>query len=228
LIGADDAKSAVLIVTSGLEEPGIESQRARMVAEQLRPNGIYDERVLRALAEVPREEFVPLPARRYAYEDRALGIGCGQTISQPLVVAAMTQALQPGPDDTVLEVGTGSGYQAAVLGRLCGRVVTVEREPQLAERAAAVLKQLGFDNVEVAVADGRWGWPPAEPYAGILVACAAPSVPPALLEQLADGGRLVIPVGHSAADHQDLQVITRRGDQTVVRSLFPVRFVPLR
>jgi len=226
---ADDAKAAELIVTSAVGgAAGMESQRARMVADQLRPNGIHDELVLRALAEVPREEFVPPAARRHAYDDRALGIGWGQTISQPLVVAAMTQALQPGPDDTVLEVGTGSGYQAAVLARLARRVLTVEREPQLAERAAATLKRLGFDNVEVVVADGSLGWPPAAPYAGILVACATPSVPQPLLDQLLDGGRLVIPVGHPAADHQDLQVITRRGSQTLVRSLFPVRFVPLR
>src|SRR5579872_3084349 len=125
-----------------------------MVDEQLRPHGIHDERVLRALGAVPREEFVPADLRPYAYLDRALGIEAGQTISQPLVVAAMTQALDVQPEDTVLEVGTGSGYQAAVLSLLCSRVITIEREPLLAEHAAATLRRLGIGNVEVLLGDG--------------------------------------------------------------------------
>ena len=160
----------------------------RMVAEQLLPHGVTDERVLRAMSEIPRDSFISPRLRRHAYEDRALAIGCGQTISQPLVVALMTQALAPNPDDVALEVGAGSGYQAAVLSRLCSKVITLEREPALAERASATLARLGFANVEVAVADGSLGWPASAPYEIILVACAAPEVPAALIDQLADGG----------------------------------------
>src|SRR3989441_119272 len=167
----------------------------RMVAEQLLPNGVTDDRVLKVMSELPREEFLTGRLRRHAYENRALAIDCGQTISQPLVVALMTQAVEPKTDDNVLEVGAGSGYQAAVLGRLVRHVVTLELEPALAEHAAATLGRLGITNVEVAVADGREGWPPNAPYDIILVAAASPGVPPALIEQLAADGRLVIPVG---------------------------------
>jgi protein-L-isoaspartate(D-aspartate) O-methyltransferase len=199
-----------------------------MVAEQLMSHGVRDERVLQVMAAVPREEFLPGKVRRHAYEDRALAIGCGQTISQPLVVALMTQAVAPQPDDIALEVGAGSGYQAAVLSRLCRKVITLEREPALAERASATLRRLGFDNVEVAVADGSLGWPGSAPYNIILVACAAPAVPPALLDQLADGGRMVIPVAVSSDEPQDLRLYLREGERVSYRSLFPVLFVPLR
>jgi len=199
-----------------------------MVAEQLRPHGVTDERVLQAMASVPREEFLALRMRRHAYEDRALAIECGQTISQPLVVALMIQAAAPQPEDVALEVGTGSGYAAAVLSRLCRRVVTVEREPALAEHAAATLRRLGYDNVEVAVGDGSLGWPAGAPYAVILVAAAARGVPQALLDQLAEGGRMVIPVAVSAEEPQDLRLYTRKGAEVTYRSLFPVLFVPLR
>jgi len=199
-----------------------------MVVEQLRPHGVYDERVLQVMSGVPREEFLPPKQRRHAYEDRALAIDCGQTISQPLVVALMTQAAAPGADDVALEVGTGSGYQAAVLSRLCRKVITLEREPALAEHAAATLSRMNFINVEVAVADGSFGWPAEAPYNIILVACAAAEVPPPLIEQLADGGRLVIPVGLASREPQDLRVYTRQGDNVGFRSLFPVMFVPLR
>lgn len=206
----------------------MERLRDRMVAEQLRANGISDERVLRAMAAIPREEFVPDRLRRYAYEDRALAIGHGQTISQPLVVAAMTQALELTPEDRVLEVGTGSGYQAAVLSALVDRVVTVELEPALAERAAATLRRLGYDNVTVALGDGRNGWPPGSPYQAILVAAAATAMPPALVDQLDQGGRMVMPVGDQRSDHQDLRLFRREGDRLQARDMFPVRFVPLR
>jgi protein-L-isoaspartate(D-aspartate) O-methyltransferase len=199
-----------------------------MVAEQLVPNGVTDERVLEVMAAIPREEFLSSKLRRHAYENRALSIECGQTISQPLVVALMTQALTPRPGDIALEVGTGSGYQAAVLSRLCRKVVTLEREPALAEHASETLLRLGFTNVEVAVADGSQGWPSSAPYDVILVACATPEVPSALLEQLAPEGRLVIPLGSSADEHQDLRIYERRQDELLSRSLFPVRFVPLR
>jgi protein-L-isoaspartate(D-aspartate) O-methyltransferase len=200
----------------------------RMVAEQLLPNGVTDPRVIQVMSQVPREEFLAGRLRRHAYENRALAIDCGQTISQPLVVALMTQALAPKPEDNALEVGTGSGYQAAVLSRLVRHLVTLELEPALAEHASEVLKRLGYDNVEVAVADGTLGWPAHAPYDVILVAAASPDVPPALIDQLADGGRLVIPLGHATDEHQDLRLYERRGDTLASRSLFPVRFVPLR
>ena len=199
-----------------------------MVTEQLVPHGVTDERVLRVMAEIPRDEFLTGRTRRHAYEDRALQIGCGQTISQPLVVALMTQSLNLQPDSIALEVGTGSGYQAAILSRLCARVITIEREAALAEQASATLRRLGFDNVEVAVADGSLGWQSAAPYDAILVACAAREVPQALIDELAPGGRLVIPVHVAGEEPQDLRLYTRAGDEVSYRSLFPVLFVPLR
>jgi protein-L-isoaspartate(D-aspartate) O-methyltransferase len=200
----------------------------RMIADQLQPHGVTDERVLQAMATVPREEFLPPNLRRHAYEDRALGIECGQTISQPLVVALMTQVVAPQPDDIALEVGAGSGYQAAVLSRLCRWVITLEREPALAEHAAATLERLGYENVEVVIADGSLGWTVSGPYAVILVACAAREVPQPLVDQLSDGGRLVIPVATGADEPQDLRLYTRHGQEVTYRSLFPVLFVPLR
>ena len=199
-----------------------------MVAEQLIPHGVTDDRVLHVMSEIPREEFLTGRARRHAYEDRALAIGCGQTISQSLVVALMTQSLNLKPDAIVLEIGTGSGYQAAILSRLCRRVVTIEREAALAEQASATLRRLGFDNVEVAVADGSMGWPAEAPYDGILVACAAREVPPALVDQVAEGGRLVIPVHVVPDEPQDLRLYTKNEGGVTYRSLFPVLFVPLR
>jgi protein-L-isoaspartate(D-aspartate) O-methyltransferase len=199
-----------------------------MVAEQLRPHGVTDERVLDVMGSIPRDEFLPQRSRRHAYEDRALAIECGQTISQPLVVALMTQAASPQPDDVALEVGAGSGYQAAVLSRLCRRVITIEREPALAEHAQETLRRLGFDNVEVAVADGSLGWPPGAPYDVILVAAAASGVPPALIDELADRGRMVIPVVTEHEEAQDLRIYERHGADVGYRSLFPVVFVPLR
>jgi protein-L-isoaspartate(D-aspartate) O-methyltransferase len=199
-----------------------------MVLEQLRPHGVTDERVLAAMASVPREEFLAPRMRRHAYEDRALAIECGQTISQPLVVALMMQAAAPGANEVALDVGTGSGYAAAVLSRLCRQVITVEREPALAEHASDTLRRLGYENIEVAVGDGSLGWPAGAPYGVILVAAAARGVPPALLDQLTDGGRMVIPVATSSEAPQDLRVYTRRGDEVTYRSLFPVLFVPLR
>jgi protein-L-isoaspartate(D-aspartate) O-methyltransferase len=200
----------------------------RMVAEQLLPNGVTDQRVIEVMSQVPREEFLSGRLRRHAYENRALAIDCGQTISQPLVVALMTQAAAPKPEDRALEVGTGSGYQAAVLGRLVRSLITLELEPSLAERASETLSRLGYTNVEVAVADGSLGWPVYAPYDIILVAAASPEVPPPLIEQLAPGGRLVIPLGRATDEHQDLRLYERNGDEMTSRSLFAVRFVPLR
>lgn len=200
----------------------------RMVAEQLQPNGVTDERVLKVMSEIPREEFLSGRLRRQAYENRALAIECGQTISQPLVVALMTQVVRPQPDDRALEIGAGSGYQAAVLSRLVKSVVTVELEPALAEHASATLHRLGFANVEVAVGDGALGWPAGAPYDIILVAAASPAMPLPLLEQLAPEGRLVIPLGSAMDEAQDLRLYERVGEEMTWRSLFPVRFVPLR
>lgn len=198
-----------------------------MVEEQLRAHGVTDERVLGAMAQVPREEFVPAGVREHAYSDRALAIESGQTISQPLVVAAMTAALATAPDSTALEVGGGSGYQAAVLALLCRRVITIEREPVLAEHAAATLRRLGFSNVQVVLGDGTLGYPAEAPYPAILVAAAAHQVPGPLLEQLGDGGRLVVPVDVPGDENQELRLYRRRGDQVGFEVLFPVRFVRL-
>src|SRR3977135_4398958 len=194
----------------------------RMVVEQLLPHGVTDQRVLKVMSEIPREEFVLPRLRRHAYEDRALAIDCGQTISQPLVDALMTQAVAPKPDDVAREVGAGSGYQAAVLSRLCRKVITVEREPALAEHAAATLRRLGFNNVEVAVADGSLGWPAEAPYEIIVVAAAATGVPPLLIDTLAEGGRMFIPVAVSPNEPQDLRLYRKQDGQVTFRSLFPV------
>ena len=199
----------------------------RMIAEQLRPHGIVDQRVLAVMAELPREEFVPADHRDLAYADHPLAIGGGQTISQPLVVAAMTQAADPQPGDRALEVGTGSGYQAAVLARLCQRVVGVERDAELAGRGAATLARLGIRNAEIHHADGRLGWPPGAPYDVVIVSAAAAELPPALTEQLAEGGRLVIPLAQSEEEPQDLLLIHKEQGRLKTRALFPVMFVPL-
>ena len=191
-------------------------------------SAIYDPRVLEAMAAVPRDLFVPSDLRGDAWENAPLPLPAGQTISQPLVVALMIQAASPQPAEIALEVGTGSGYAAAVLSRLCRKVVTIEREPALAERASETLRRLGVDNVEVAVGDGSLGWPAEAPYNVILVAAAASGVPQPLIDELADGGRMVVPVALSPHEPQDLRVYVRRGPDVMYRSLFPVLFVPLR
>ncbi|HWQ00158.1 MAG TPA: protein-L-isoaspartate(D-aspartate) O-methyltransferase [Vicinamibacterales bacterium] len=187
-----------------------EALRARMVDTQIAARGITDPRVLEAMRRVPRHLFVPPSLAASAYDDRPLPIGEGQTISQPYMVAAMTAALDPRPDGRVLEVGTGSGYQAAVLAQLAREVVSIERLPVLAERARRALEAAGITNVTVVVGDGSLGYPPAQPYDGILVAAAAPEVPAALIEQLAPGGRLVVPVG--SPGFQVLTIVTRHRD----------------
>ncbi|HWE29183.1 MAG TPA: protein-L-isoaspartate(D-aspartate) O-methyltransferase [Polyangia bacterium] len=198
----------------------------RMVDEQVRARGISDKRVLAAMASLPRHIFVPAPVRGQAYEDHAVPIGFDVTISQPFVVAWMTAALELDGDGRVLEVGTGSGYQAAVLGRLAREVYSIERVPVLARRARFTLHALGLDNVHVVVGDGSIGLAEHAPYDGILVTAAAPSVPDELLAQLACGGRLVVPVGGPAL--QSLRVI-RRDDEGRLSSSDRggVVFVPL-
>ena len=202
-----------------------ESERRAMVERQLRRRGIHDERVLQAMFEVPRHEFVPARCIEEAYEDRPIAIGEGQTISQPYIVAAMTEAAQPKPGDKVLEIGTGSGYQAAVLSHLGAEVITMERIPSLSESAQARLLRLRFPNVQVIPEDGSVGYPAGAPYAAILVTAAAPAVPQVLVSQLAKGGRLVIPVG--TLQLQILQVISKHADKLLVRELDPCQFVPL-
>ncbi|MFQ5535951.1 MAG: protein-L-isoaspartate(D-aspartate) O-methyltransferase [Gemmatimonadota bacterium] len=203
-----------------------EVERRRMVETQIRRRGIDDPRLLEALLRVPRERFVPPSARAYAYTDHALSIGNGQTISQPYMVAAMTDALELEGDERVLEIGTGSGYQAAVLAQLARDVYTVERIPELAEHAADLLEELGIRNVHIRVGDGTLGWPEEAPFQGIIVTAAAPDVPPSLLEQLdAEGGRLVAPVGRRSL--QELLRIRRDGGLMERETLMGCRFVPL-
>lgn len=198
-----------------------------MVAEQLRPAGIRDEAVLRVMAELPREEFVPKDLDALAYVDRPLAIGGGQTISQPYVVAAITEALRPMAGDRVLEVGSGCGYQAAVLSRLAGSVVGIELLPELADAAAATLDRLGIRNVEIRQGDGVAGCAERAPFDCVVVSAAASHVPPSLLDQIAEGGRMAIPVARGEADAQDLMLFTREAGRIQARVLFPVRFVPL-
>lgn len=205
----------------------------RVVEEQARATARWTgrdrfaPRTLAALARVPRHRFVPEVETERAYADAARPIGCGQTISQPYIVALMTDVAAPGPGDAVLDVGTGSGYQAAVLAELAGRVYGVERHPQLVEASRSRLASLGYTNVSVREGDGWEGWPEHAPYAAILVAAAASSVPPPLLEQLAPGGRLVIPVG-VASSSQELVLFEKSADGGITRrSLLPVVFVPL-
>lgn len=200
-------------------------ERERMVEEQLRARDISDRRVLAAMRQVPRHLFVPENKRHLAYADAPLPIGQGQTISQPYVVALMTQLLELKGDEKVLEVGTGSGYQAAVLGRLARKVYTVERLPELAERARRLLQDLGLENVEVVVGDGSRGLPEQAPFDAILVAAAAPRVPEPLKAQLAEGGRLVLPVGGRGG--QVLERWRRVGGRFEVEEVAPVAFVPL-
>lgn len=202
-----------------------DEQRRWMVEHQLREWGIHDPRVLQAMGTVPRELFVPESERKAAYYDGALPIGEGQTISQPYVVAHMCEILMLQGHERVLEVGTGLGYQAAVLSLLAAQVYTVERIAKLAERAQALLKEFGAANVTCLVGDGSRGWPEFAPYDAILVACAAPEVPPPLVEQLADGGRLVIPVGPRG--FQDLVLVRKEGETAKQQRLAPVAFVPL-
>lgn len=209
------------------QDNDFESRRASMVNYQLVARGIESPRVLEAMGRVAREQFVPERMRDSAYEDGPLPIGAGQTISQPYIVALMTEALDLQGGERVLDIGTGSGYAAAVLGCIAGEVFSIERVPELADRAAATLASEGFDNVEVRCGDGTMGWPEHQPYDGIIVAAGAPAVPDALKHQLAVGGHLVIPVG-SEHGAQSLMRITRLAeDEFRTEDLGGVRFVPL-
>jgi protein-L-isoaspartate(D-aspartate) O-methyltransferase len=199
--------------------------RADMVERQLRMRGITDERVLAAMGEVPRERFVPERERRRAYNDSALPIGEGQTISQPWIVAAICSALDLDGSERVLEIGTGSGYSACVLAKLASEVISVERHEPLARRASEVLAELGVDNVTIVVGDGSRGYPEQAPYDGIAVHATAPEPPQSLLTQLAEGGRLVVPIAAQRADM--LTVFTLSGGELTSATIGPCRFVPL-
>lgn len=201
--------------------------REKMVERQLEIRGVRDPRVLAAMREVPREAFVPEGLQDFAYQDRPLPIGCGQTISQPYIVALMIEAAGLRESDRVLEIGAGSGYAAAVMSRIAGEVYAVERIEELAFAASERLRKLGYANVEVRAGDGTWGWAEAAPFAAILVAAAGPAVPPPLAEQLAVGGRLVMPVDDEPFG-QRLVKVTRTGpDDFTQRTLCGVAFVPL-
>jgi protein-L-isoaspartate(D-aspartate) O-methyltransferase len=201
--------------------------RKRMVTEQLAAPGrdITNTRVLAVMGKVPRHEFVPEAVRGQAYGDHPLPIGYGQTISQPYIVAFMTEQLAPKPGERILEVGTGSGYQAAVLAELGATVYTIEIVDELARSATANLKRLGYTNVLTRAGDGHKGWPEAAPFDAIIVTCAPEKVPEALKEQLKDGGRMIIPVG--AAWDQNLVLLHKRGKALEQRAVLPVRFVPM-
>jgi len=208
----------------GAEAVDHTARRTSMVEHQIAARGVTDERVLEAMRRVPRHALVPEDLQAWAYEDRPLPIGHQQTISQPYIVAAMTEALRLEPDDRVLEIGTGSGYQAAVLAEIVDHVHTIEIVEPLGERARRDLERLGYDNVTVRVGDGFAGWPEQAPFDAIVVTAAPEEIPPPLIEQLAEGGRLVIPVGDT---FQELRVVTKSPTGLVTEDLMPVRFVPM-
>jgi len=206
------------------------ARRAQMVERQLRERGIEDERVLTVMGEVPREAFVPERRRGLAYADAALTIGEEQTISQPWIVAAILQALAPRGDERVLEVGTGSGYSTCLLGRLAAHVISIERHSGLARAAAEHLRACAAQNVELMVGDGSRGVPDRAPFDAIAVHAAAPAPPPTLLAQLADGGRMVVPVAGPAGDESEgetLMLLRRHGAELESTAIAPCRFVPL-
>ena len=222
------AACTMLMACTPLAQDGWDDVRERrldMVERQIRERGVVDERVLEVMRTVPRERFVPPDAARHAYEDTPLAIGFGQTISQPYIVAYMTEALDVQPRHRVLEIGTGSGYQAAVLGQLAREVYTIEIVSGLARTASSVLAELGYSNVHVREGDGYAGWPEQAPFDRIIVTAAPDEIPQPLIDQLAPGGRLVIPVG-SQGETQWMTIVERTGAGVVERRTIPVQFVP--
>jgi protein-L-isoaspartate(D-aspartate) O-methyltransferase len=202
-----------------------ERLRENMVRQQIRNRGINHKSTLRAMQNVERHRFVPAAQQMRAYDDGPIPIGYGQTISQPYIVAYMTQLADPEPGDRVLEIGAGSGYQAAVLGEIVRQVYTIEIIPELAERSRRLLGELGYDNVEVITGDGYFGHEQHAPYDAIVVTAAAEYIPPPLIEQLRDGGKMIIPVG-SPFMVQTLMLVEKKGEKITTTSLMPVRFVP--
>jgi len=217
------AFSLAACVWSSRSDPDV--ARERMVEEQIIARGIRDPRVIAALRAVPRHEFIPEELRAEAYDDGPLPIGYGQTISQPYIVAFMTEALALQPGHRVLEIGTGSGYQAAVLARLVRDVYSIEIVAPLGQRATTDLARLGIKNVHVRIGDGYAGWPAAAPFDAIIVTCAPDHIPAPLIEQLREGGRMIIPVGESPA--QSLYLMEKRGGEVTRVAVMPVRFVPM-
>lgn len=204
---------------------GKSDDRVAMVQKQLRARGVQDERLLDVMSRIPRERFMPAAIRHMAYDDRALPIGSGQTISQPFIVALMTEALELSPESRVLEIGTGSGYQAAILASLAGQVYTIERHEDLTTLARQAVADLGIENVHFLVGDGTLGYADAAPYDAIMVTATGPRMPKPLWEQLGEGGRLVMPIGQE--DHQLLQVIQKIEGRAHTETLSACRFVPL-
>ncbi|MBI5739339.1 MAG: protein-L-isoaspartate(D-aspartate) O-methyltransferase [Nitrospirae bacterium] len=202
------------------------AQRQRMVREQIAGRGIKDERVLDAMAKIPRHLFVEDPLKRQAYEDHPLPIGEGQTISQPYVVALMTEALKLKSSDRVLEIGTGSGYQAAVLAEIAGEVYTIEIRERLKETASRLLSDLGYENIKTKYADGYFGWEEYAPFDAIIITASANHIPPPLLKQLKEGGRLIIPLG-STLYYQTLTLVTKKRGGPIVEQMSGVAFVPM-
>jgi protein-L-isoaspartate(D-aspartate) O-methyltransferase len=200
--------------------------RKRMVQRHLVEHGIKNPRVLDAFRTVPRHKFIPEKTRRLAYDDESIPIGEGQTITPPFDVAFMTEALDPKPTDRVYEVGTGSGYQAAILSRLVKEVYSVEIHPSLSKRATSVLKELGYDNVHTRAGDGYAGWPEAAPFDAVIVTCAPEAIPPPLVEQLKEGGRMVIPIARHRFD-QVVHLIVKKDGKLIDRQLRPTLFVPM-
>jgi len=220
----------LIILKAGMFSPFFgqdkyEKERVDMVKHQIEARGIYDKNTLNAIKTVERHLFVPAAYISKAYEDRPLPIGYGQTISQPYIVALMTDLLNVGEGDKVLEIGTGSGYQAAVLAKIVKQVYTIEIVEELGRSAKARLKTLKYDNVDVKIADGYYGWEEHGPYDGIIVTAAAEYIPPPLINQLKDGGKMIIPVG-SPFSVQTLMMITKRGKEITTNNLMHVRFVP--
>jgi protein-L-isoaspartate(D-aspartate) O-methyltransferase len=221
---------AVVVATGCQRNPASSSEfaaeRQKMVEQQLKPRGIRDERVLAAMAKVPREEFVSENLRGQSYVDSALPIGHDQTISQPFIVAYMTEQLRLQPTDRVLEIGTGSGYQAAVLAELAKDVYTVEIIEPLAKEASARLARLGYNNAHVKAGDGYQGWAEVAPFDAIIVTCAPDKVPAPLTQQLKDGGRMIVPVGTTMMDQQ-LYLLEKKNGELAQTAILPVRFVPM-
>jgi protein-L-isoaspartate(D-aspartate) O-methyltransferase len=220
---------AALVATGCHKKPVSTSEfaaeRQKMVQEQLKPRGIHDERVLAAISKVPREAFVPENMRAQSYVDTALSIGHDQTISQPFIVALMTEQLRPQPTDRVLEIGTGSGYQTAILAELVKDVYTIEIVEPLAKDASARLARLGYSNAHVKIGDGYQGWPEVAPFDAIIVTCAPDKVPQPLTQQLKEGGRMIIPVGNGL--DQQLFLLEKKDGQMAQRAILPVRFVQM-
>ncbi len=210
-----------------LPDDRYDQQRERMVRQQIINRGIEHRPTIEAMRAVRRHIFVPEAQKRNAYHDGPLPIGYGQTISQPYIVAFMTEIVQPEPHHRVLEIGAGSGYQAAVLAEIVDEVYTIEIIPELGETAAARLRGLGYNNAEVKIADGYYGWEEHAPFDAIVVTAAAEHIPPPLVDQLKDGGKMVIPVG-SPFFVQQLMLVEKKGEDITTRNLMPVRFVPFR